>query len=453
MSVLKWLRLRSRPLNDNPPPRDDCQDVVNLEGRLAGRTPKNNYAELFGKDGTPVNSVARIIRVTPLTTVVHGEVFGIGDTHFEFNAGDGSTVSNPTASAVKAQGTLTLTGLPSGSDTFVVGPTTYTIEASPSSSGDVLLAATAAQQAQVIASAINGTDGLNTANKQASAEAVGSTVVITSLYSGASGDDIVLTESLTNATADGSGTLGGTTAGVSAPYIPVDITAYADKSQGTITLTGQPSDGDTITIGEVLSFVDDPNLVTVGGDSILIGDNLIETINNIISTINNHNNASIDDSMPVTAAGGGAGEVVVTHMKGGAAGDTLVFSESASNLTMDGSGNLGGTTAGSNPSVAEVCDAIVAAVTAYGSAGSGDIPFTATDNTTSADITFDVHGANLAPLEDAFAGTIAQQTAGVDGTPGILGCVMHDATNIYILRSADEDAESFTWRKVAHSSL
>lgn len=456
MSVLKWLRLRSRPLNDNPPPRTDGLDVLNLNGRLAARTPGNHYAELLSESGTPVNSVARAFTLTPLTTVVDGEVFGIGDYYLEFNASDGVTVSNPSAAPVRAQGTITLTGVPAATGTLVVGATTYTFRAIADfdAAGEIGIpaAATAAAQASYIAAAINGTDGVNTANLSASAKVVGSTVVITALNIGTGGNVVVFTESATNLTINGSGTLGATTAGVDPPYFPVDITPYADKSEGTLTIAAAPTANDTMTIGTtVYTFKATP---TAAGH-IRIGANALDSAANIISAINGLDGFNTANAF-VSAGGEGGGTIVFTALVGGAAGDSIVTTE-----TFTAAGNvfdaatLGTTTAGSDPSVAEICDAVVSAITAFGSGGSDTLPFSATDGTTTATITSDLHGAEVNgwPIKDGFAGTLVQATAGVTGTAGIRGCSMDDATNVYVLRSANESLKSYVWRKVAHSAL
>ena len=446
---LKWLRLRSRPTNDNPPPFDDGIDVVNANGRLASRSPQNNYAELFAKEDTPVNSVAKVIRVTPLTTVADGDVFAIGSDYFEFNSSDGSTSSNVGADPVAAQGTLTLTGNPADSDTFVVGPTTYTIIDGTPVAGQVKLFGTAAENARAIAAAVNGADGFNSENGQATAKAVGSTVIFTAKSLGASGDSVVLTESLANATADGSGTLGGTTAGVDPEYVPVDITAYSDKAQGTITVSGPGVENETFVIGTTTyTLKTSPSAANEVG----IGASAFVTASNIIAAVNGTDGRSTANTV-ASAAGGGAGAVVITALAGGVAGDAIVFTEASTVLAMDGSGTLGGTTAGADPSVAEACDAITAAIGSFGPSGSGDVPYKASDAGTHVDLTYDIHGANVEPVFDSFAGTIAQQTAGVDGTPGIQGCSMFDSTDLFFLSFADEERNAFTWRKISHSAL
>lgn len=456
MSILKYLRLRSRPQNDGIPPREDGLDVVNLDGRAALRTPGNVYSELLSESGTPVNSVARVLTLTPLTTVVDGEVFGIGDYYFEFNASDGQTPSNVGANPAKAAGTVTLTGVPAAAGTLSVAGTTYTFRAiaDHDAAGEIGIPASglAADQADYISAAINGTDGINSPNAFVTARSVGSTVVITSRTVGAGGDALALTESATNLTVDGGGTLGGTVAGVDPQYFPVDITPYADKAVGTITLssTGPVADETFVVGATTYTF----KAVAAAAGQITLGDNLVETVNNIIAAINGTDGLNTANAS-ATAAGGGGAIVVVTAKVGGVASDAIVFTEACTNTAMNGSGTLGGTTAGANPSVAEVCDAIVAALLIYGPSGSGEVPFSGSDITTAALINSTVLGAgpNAYPLYDDFAGTLVQSQAGVSGTPGVRGATMDDAANIYILRTANDDTQNYVWRKVAHSAL
>lgn len=120
------------------------------------------------------------------------------------------------------------------------------------------------------------------------------------------------------------------TGGVRAPKV---------AAQGTISLTGLPTaDVDTITIDTITwTFV----VTRTGVGEIEIGADADATADNIITAIT-------ADIATVTAARGTGNTVVVTAATAGAAGNSIVFTEVASNLTVDGSGNLGTTTAGSD---------------------------------------------------------------------------------------------------------
>lgn len=110
-------------------------------------------------------------------------------------------------------------------------------------------------------------------------------------------------------------------------------------AQGTITLTGIPTAGfDTLTIDTVTwTFVE----LRGNAGEITVGLDADATAGNIVTAIT-------ADATTVTAARGTGNTVVVTAATAGSAGNSLVFTESADNLAVNGSGTLGGTTAGSD---------------------------------------------------------------------------------------------------------
>lgn len=129
---------------------------------------------------------------------------------------------------VRAAGTLTLTTQPTAAETFVIGGITYTFRASGAVLNEINLGADVAATRLAVVAAINGTDGINVANPSASAAAFsGATSVITARQPGLASDSIVFTEALAGAsnTMDGSGTLGGTTAGSNARGTDVPATS------------------------------------------------------------------------------------------------------------------------------------------------------------------------------------------------------------------------------------
>jgi hypothetical protein len=102
-----------------------------------------------------------------------------------------------------------LTGVPVEDETFVVRGITYTWKATPSANTHVLIGADAAACCTNIATTINDRDSYVIATES------GNTVLIDYYLGGATGNAQTFTESCTNMTVDGAGTLGATTAGAS----------------------------------------------------------------------------------------------------------------------------------------------------------------------------------------------------------------------------------------------
>jgi hypothetical protein len=124
--------------------------------------------------------------------------------------------------------------------------------------------------------------------------------------------------------------------------------AYRAHASGTITFTGQPSNNDTLVIDSTTytaKTTADPAVVT----EFEIGANVATTIQHLAYSVALQMNR-------VQAYGGGLGSVETegvtpTTLRIGAtaagiAGNSIVFTESMSNVTMDGGGTLGGTRAG-----------------------------------------------------------------------------------------------------------
>jgi len=112
-------------------------------------------------------------------------------------------------------------------------------------------------------------------------------------------------------------------------------------AQGTITLTGLPNVGDTIVIdGTTFTFV----AAGAIGTQINIGATIGETIDNIIATINN-------EMTTVEASKGAGNTIIITAITSGTNGNSIEFTENTNNLTIDGSGTLGGTILGEDGTV------------------------------------------------------------------------------------------------------
>ena len=120
-----------------------------------------------------------------------------------------ATPESTPVNAVASQGTITMTGIATANETFVISTQTFTWKASRAVAGEVAIGATAAEAVTNIVSAV--TADLTTVT---AVDGAGDTVVVTAATKGVAGNDIVFTEASTNMAVDGSGKLGATTAGV-----------------------------------------------------------------------------------------------------------------------------------------------------------------------------------------------------------------------------------------------
>jgi len=145
--------------------------------------------------------------------------------------------------AVRARGTITLTGVATANDTFVINATTITAKATADAGGSVdyfdIGAGTAAEQVLHMVETLNeGSEALNLK----AWDGAGNTVVIEWTAGGATaGTAITFTEALDNATINGSGTLvgpmlmatdaAGTELGAVSAAVAVQFVAYGrDKA-------------------------------------------------------------------------------------------------------------------------------------------------------------------------------------------------------------------------------
>jgi hypothetical protein len=109
----------------------------------------------------------------------------------------------------RARGTLTLTGQPTAGQTFVINTTTITAKASGAGADEFNIGSTVAETCTNIAAAVTaGTESGNIIGW-----GVDQTAVFQWQTPGTAGNAIVFTEAMSNTTADGGGTLGGTIAG------------------------------------------------------------------------------------------------------------------------------------------------------------------------------------------------------------------------------------------------
>lgn len=118
----------------------------------------------------------------------------------------------------------------------------------------------------------------------------------------------------------------------------------AVASQGTITMTNVAVADETFVI-DTQTFT--WKAARTGTGEVTIGANAAAAVTNIVTAIT-------ADLTTVTAVDGAGDTVVVTAATKGVAGDAIVFTENSSNMTVDGSGTLGTTTAGVDGTVGTV---------------------------------------------------------------------------------------------------
>jgi hypothetical protein len=111
--------------------------------------------------------------------------------------------------ALPAKGKITLTGIPVANEAFVIGSQTFTFKSARGAPGQVTIGADAAGTCTNIITAVN----LDIPTLVIASQGAGTTVIITAVALGLSGNSIIFTESATNITVDGAGVLGITQAG------------------------------------------------------------------------------------------------------------------------------------------------------------------------------------------------------------------------------------------------
>ena len=129
--------------------------------------------------------------------------------------------------AVAAVGTITMTGVATADETFVIDTQTYTWKATRSGTGEVTIGANQAAAVTNIVTAITADQTTVTA-----ADGAGDTVVVTSVAKGITGNAIVFTEASTNMAVDGAGTLGTTTAGLGHNFGATHIVSLSNDHNG-----------------------------------------------------------------------------------------------------------------------------------------------------------------------------------------------------------------------------
>jgi hypothetical protein len=231
--------------------------------------------------------------------------------------------------------------------------------------------------------------------------------------------------------------------------IAVDITAYAAKAVGTLTLATQPTSGDTITIGTtVYTFVPDGTANSSG--EVSVGADAGEAQENLVAAINGTDGFN-DAHTLVSAADFALDDMVVTAFIGGTAGNAIA---TTADLT-DGSDDWAGATlaSGGNCSAANAATAMTAALTASDTQGVGP-----TKDGSTVTFTADTAGAAGNDIEvaetlanGAFDGDATELAGGVDATVGTVETCYIDDTYLYVCVANNTVADS-NWRRIAVGS-
>lgn len=232
--------------------------------------------------------------------------------------------------------------------------------------------------------------------------------------------------------------------------IAVDITSYATASQGTLTVAVNPTVGDTMTIGDKLfTFVP---LASANGDGdIGVGLDLAATKLNIVAAING-SDAFNTASEYVTAAAFDGNNCVLTALVGGAAGDSIVTTETFDNVeNIFDAGTLGTTTAGVDCTKGNAKTALIAAVTASDTSGVGATDGAGDTLTLTADAK-GTAGNSIAIAETmahgAFAGAAVALAGGSAGTVGAQWQTYVDSSYLYVC-IAENTVNDANWRRIS----
>ena len=163
------------------------------------------------------------------------------------NSGHGGYKFNIPAQS--ARGTMTLTGIPTADETFVINATTITAKAD--GSGDADHFTIGADAGETVTNIVATLAECSESANLSAWDGDGDTVVIEWGTAGTAGNSITFTESMTNTAVDGSGTLGGT--------------YYAYNSA---TLVQMNENGDIDVTGEIRHLNDTDTTIDFGTDDI-----------------------------------------------------------------------------------------------------------------------------------------------------------------------------------------
>ena len=245
--------------------------------------------------------------------------------------------------ATLSQGTVSFSSVASDGDIITLNGVVYTFKDTPDYTfSQVLVAGSAAEQASNFLHAVRGHFGVM------DVELDGTDVIITAYPNyGTAANSWDFTTTGANISCDGPGRFGGTSAfaagtvsivgtpqGTGTPGANDHDAAVA--AQGTITMSGLPVADETFVV-DTQTFTWKASRSTTG--EVTIGADAAECVTNIVTAVGL-------DLTTVTAEDGAGDTVVLTAATAGSAGNSIVLTESATNMAVDGSGSLGATTEG-----------------------------------------------------------------------------------------------------------
>ncbi len=232
--------------------------------------------------------------------------------------------------------------------------------------------------------------------------------------------------------------------------IPIDISDHATHATDNLTVVAQPTAGDTMTIGEKI-YVFVPNGTDNLDTEISVGTSLSTAQAAIVAAINGTDGHNTPH--PLVTAGAFAVNVsAITALVGGTVGNSIATTENFTN-----GGNVFSLTAlagGANCSAVNTASHLIATINANDTQG-----VTASDGgSNKVELAADIAGAAANGIDlvetmanGAFTGAVTHMTGGVDGTIGIHGQPMVDATYLYIC-SADNTVADKNWRRISLGS-
>lgn len=232
--------------------------------------------------------------------------------------------------------------------------------------------------------------------------------------------------------------------------IAVDIEASTEKAIGTLTMDTQPTSGDTMTLGTKVYIFVPAGTATADGE-VSIGTGLATAQTGLVEAINGTD--GVNTPHPEISAGAFVTDAcVLTAINGGAEANLLATTETftAGTNVFAAATLLGGTSCSAT-------NAAIALTTAVGATATQGAGVSRTD----AVLTFyaevsGVAGNSISLTEDitnaTFSdGTTVTMTTGLDGTVGVAGQVLFDATYLYVC-TADNTIVDENWRRIAVGS-
>lgn len=229
--------------------------------------------------------------------------------------------------------------------------------------------------------------------------------------------------------------------------IGVNILANTTRATNTLTIPTQPTAGDTMSIGNVAyTFVANGTADFPG--EVSVGTNLATAQTAIVAAINGTDGVNVANAL-VTASDFAANVCTLTAIVGGTGGNSIATTETFT--AVDNVFSSATLATGADCSAANAITALVAAITASDTQGVGAVDGPGDTIELTADVAGVVGNAIVIgeTLPNAsFAGGAVLLSGGVDGTVGVLGESLVDASYLYILVANNTTADK-NWRRIS----